>query len=1364
MATTLVNPMPPFDPDAEIGVNLAPKWKIWLQDFEMYLVASGVTDKKKKRALLLYQAGPRVREIFRQIPDHGDDDDFDTAVNKLNAYFEPQKHRLYDVYQFRQAKQVETETLDQYYTRLRSLSQNCDFRDPDFEIMVQIVLYGTSSRLRKQALRDPKISLETLLITGRQLERSHIQARHIEEKVHIVEQDPPVIQALNDRRRTRTVANMCRNCGGEWPHTNNPCPAKNKECRKCKKLNHFARVCRSGPKESPGQSTAKLSQSRGNNVRPVNTSDLKETSSESSDSEYCYAVNTKQSKSPITKLTINNQKVTFTVDTGSTINIIDENTFNTLGHINLKKTNIKAYPFNSTESVKMKGKFQTLVESRKRITVATIYVTEQDGGCLLGNHTAQELGLISLHLNKIGTSTNFRKQNNITNTHPVKDKIIQNLLSKHQRVFEGTGKLQNRQVELIVDRSVKPVVQRQRRIPFHLRAKVDSELERLEAEDIIEKVPDTEETPWISPVVIVPKKEDKIRLCVDMRAANKAIKRVCHPIPTVRDISMDLNGAKFFSKLDMSQAYHQLELAPSSRNITTFITHAGLYRFKRLNYGTNSAAEIFQNTLQQVLHGINGVRNIADDILIYGTTYEEHNKALKECLQRLELHGLTLNLDKCRFLKNHLEFFGLLFSHDGVRPDPKKISAFYNTTIPTTVGEVRSLLGMANYSSQFIPNFATITEPLRRLTHKEAKFIWGKEQEDAYQKLKTALVNSPVMGYFDTKNESELIVDASPVGLSAILTQKLPGENASSKIIAYASRALTPTEQRYCQTEKEALAIVWGIEYFHLYLYGAPFTLYTDHKALELIFANPLSKPPARIERWLLRLQEYDFNVLYTAGNKNPADFLSRHPTESRKSKHNIAEEYINFVITAAVPHKMNVEEIIQATDKDEALIALKNAVTSGSWDDPKVKPYRMLKDEITIDHNNKILLRGTRIIIPASLQKRTIQIAHEGHQGQARTKALLRETVWFPGMDEQVRTELEHCLACQATAQPNHPEPIKTAPMPNRPWDKVKIDFYGPLPTGQYILVVIDCYSRFPEIEILATTSAQKVIPKLDSIFARHGIPSHLTSDNGPPFQSHEFGRYMTAMGITHTTSTPLWPQGNAEVEAFMKPLGKAIKTAHLERRPWQQELSRFLLAYRSTPHSTTKVPPAQLLYNREMRGKLPSLPRNHKIINRHREAKENQIKAKDKGKEYADQRRATKSSNIKVGDTVLVKQKKKNKLSTNFATTPYTVISINGSTIVAGNKDHRITRNSSFFRKIPSDIESEEEESVISQPHRRETRTGHREDRTGIPEQQDEVMPPRRSLEQQNEVTPARRSTRERTQTEFFGNPITFHMINYK
>ena len=251
---------------------------------------------------------------------------------------------------------------------------------------------------------------------------------------------------------------------------------------------------------------------------------------------------------------------------------------------------IKAYPFNSKEPVKMKGKFQTTVESRKKITVATIYVTAENGGCLLSGTTAQELGLISLHLNtmQIPKPSNDEAVKKV----PVNDKGVQNIIRNHSSVFQGVGKLKDRKIQLIVDKSAKPVAQQQGRIPFHLREKVDAELNRLQQEDIIEKVPETEGTDWISPIVIVPKKEDNIRLCVDMRAATTAIKRVRHPIPTVKDISLELNGAKFFSKLDLSQAYHQLELSPTSRQITTFTTHSGLYRFKRLNYGTNSAAEI----------------------------------------------------------------------------------------------------------------------------------------------------------------------------------------------------------------------------------------------------------------------------------------------------------------------------------------------------------------------------------------------------------------------------------------------------------------------------------------------------------------------------------------------------------------------------------------------------------------------------------------------------------------------------------------------------------------------------------------------------------------------------------------------------
>ena len=333
-----------------------------MEDFEMYITANGITDKAKKRALLLYQAGARVREIFRQIPDNGDDKDYDKAVEKLNEYFEPQKHRLYEVYKFREARQDVSETLDQYYTRLRSLSTRCEFADPDFEIMVQIVLCGRYNRLRKQALRDPKLTLKDLLVLGRQCERSRQQAAEIEENTRNNQtgmNDDAVVDAVRNTPAGKTSQKgVCRNCGAEWPHNTGICPAKGKECRKCSKLNHFARVCRSAPAVARGQRQDRgrwQGRHENNPIRPLNVSD---NDNESSDSDnYCYSVNNTKAQNPYTKLKINNRNVKFTVDTGSSINIIDQQTFEQLEHYTLSKTNIKAYAFNSNVPVKMNGKF-----------------------------------------------------------------------------------------------------------------------------------------------------------------------------------------------------------------------------------------------------------------------------------------------------------------------------------------------------------------------------------------------------------------------------------------------------------------------------------------------------------------------------------------------------------------------------------------------------------------------------------------------------------------------------------------------------------------------------------------------------------------------------------------------------------------------------------------------------------------------------------------------------------------------------------------------------------------------------------------------------------------------------------------------
>ena len=358
-----------------------------------------------------------------------------------------------------------------------------------------------------------------------------------------------------------------------------------------------------------------------------------------------------------------------------------------------------------------------------------------------------------------------------------------------------------------------------------------------------------------------------------MRQANRAVKCERHLTPTIKEVIGDLNGSMVFSKLDLNQGYNQLELTPESRYITTFSTHLGLMRFKRLNFGISSAAEIFQNTIRETLEGINGAFNISDDILIHGKTQEAHDQTLRAVFQRLRERGLTLNKNKCEYRKKKLEFFGYVFSDEGISPDPNKIKDILQLDAPTSTSEVRSLLGMTNYCSRFIKDYATTTEPLRKLTHKNQQWEWTARHQHALAQLKTALASAPVTAYFELEKETEISVDASSVDLGAILAQ-VDQATGEKHVVAYASRSLSDTEQRYSQTEREALAVVWACEHFHLYVYGKPVEVYTDHKALVAIYENPKSKPPARIERWALRLQPYQLTVRYRKGEENPAEYM----------------------------------------------------------------------------------------------------------------------------------------------------------------------------------------------------------------------------------------------------------------------------------------------------------------------------------------------------------------------------------------------------------------------------------------------------------------------------------------------------------
>ena len=365
------------------------------------------------------------------------------------------------------------------------------------------------------------------------------------------------------------------------------------------------------------------------------------------------------------------------------------------------------------------------------------------------------------------------------------------LQAKYRTVFVGVGKLKGYKLKLHVDPDVTPVAQKPRRVPFALREKVTSKVEDLIAKDIVEQV--NGPTSWVSLVVIAPKASGDIRLCVDMRKANAAIIRERIPIPTVEELLENLNGSAVFSKLDLCLGFHQIELDEDSRDITTFATHDGLFRYKRLSFRVNSAPEKYQQIVRQVVSDINGVQNIADDLIVHGKNNEEHDRNRHRVLQRLQEKNLTLNPQKCQFRMDKVVFMGLLVSKYGIGPTEEKVRAVLESSRPATPTEVRSFLGMVGFSARFIPNFATIAEPLRGISRQGVPFVWGSEQEASFQELKQQLASAPVVAYFDKEAHTQVIADASPVGLGAVLVQD---KNGVGRVVCYASTSLSRVERR----------------------------------------------------------------------------------------------------------------------------------------------------------------------------------------------------------------------------------------------------------------------------------------------------------------------------------------------------------------------------------------------------------------------------------------------------------------------------------------------------------------------------------------------------------------------------------------
>ena len=755
---------------------------------------------------------------------------------------------------------------------------------------------------------------------------------------------------------------------------------------------------------------------------------------------------------------------------------------------------------------------------------------------------------------------------------------VEGIVSKYPSVFSGVGKLKNFQVKIHIDPTVTPVIQPLRRLPYHTRAKVSEELDRLLKLDIIEPVEGP--TPWINPVVVVPKSSGEIHL-------NEAIIRERFPIPTLDEVVQGMHGAKVFSKLDLKEGCHQLELEEHSREITTFSTHKGLFRYKTLIFGINTAFEVFQRMLQHSLSNCEGQNNISDDIIVYGYTQEEHDRNLERVLQRLNELNLTLKKEKCIFSVPKLVFSGFTLSGEGISPDVTKVDAVRNFKTPESVADVRSFLGLVNYCSRFIRDYSTLTDPLRDLTKKHTKWKWTTEHQDAFDKLKDALTSSEVLAFYNPNAETKLIVEASGVGLGAILCQKQDDDSFCP--VSYASRALDDVEQRYSQTEHEALSVFYSCQKFHHYIYDMNIEIVTDHKPLlSLISVN--SSPPPRIQKWLLKLQGYHFKLSYIEGHKNAADVLSRSPLRDSASsvKYSYGTgHFVDFIVTNAVPKALTLDEIISAVKDDAILTDVRQFITSGNWQKTELnKAYYSSREQLSVRED--VILFGSRIVIPSSLRRHVLELAHEKHQGIVKTKALLLEKVWWQGMDSDVEKFIKECHPCQVISQqPIKYEPLHMTEIPTKCWQTVAMDLQGPYPTGDHLLTLIDYRSRYPVVIPMRTITAEKVIKELRTVFGYFGLPETLTTDNGPQFISTDFLWYLSNNQIRHRRVTPMWAKANGEVEHFHQALLKANQAAFVEGKDWRKELDNFLLAYRTTPHTVTGEVPADIFFGRSIRTK---------------------------------------------------------------------------------------------------------------------------------------------------------------------------------